>query len=97
MEGAWIWTQIKRAKAKALFRRGNIALHATSLPERELAVCNTIDLFLRGQNRFWSKDIWVRPMSSSATSTSMQSVSFARGGRFHTDKKENQIFLIYNI
>jgi hypothetical protein len=34
-------------------------------------------------------------MSSSATSKSRQSVSFARAGRFHTDKKENLIFLIY--
>jgi hypothetical protein len=50
MEGACLWTQIKRAKVKTLFRRGKIALHAISLPE--LAVCKTVDLFLEGQNRF---------------------------------------------
>jgi hypothetical protein len=32
-------------------------------------------IFLDGQNWFLSKDIWVRPMSSSATSTSGQSLS----------------------
>jgi hypothetical protein len=34
-----------------------------------------IDLFLDGHNHFFTKDILVRPMSNSATSTSSQSVS----------------------
>jgi hypothetical protein len=42
--------QIKRAKGKKLFRRGNIALHAISL-----TVCKTIDPFQEGQNRFFVK------------------------------------------
>ena len=40
----------------------------------ELIVKKTIDLFLDGQNQFLAKEIRVRPMSSSATSTSSQSV-----------------------
>jgi hypothetical protein len=36
----------------------------------ELTVKKTIDLFLDGQNQFLRKEIWVRPMSSSATSAS---------------------------
>ncbi len=35
----------------------------------ELAVEKTIDLFLERQNWFLSKEIWVRPMSSSTAST----------------------------
>ncbi len=40
----------------------------------ELLVEKSIDLFLDGQNQFLTKEIRVRPMSSSATSTSSQSV-----------------------
>ncbi len=41
----------------------------------ELEVQKTIDLLLEGQDWFLSKEIWARPMSSSATSTSSQSLS----------------------
>ena len=41
----------------------------------ELAVKKTIDLFIEGQNWFFSIELLVRPMSSSVTSTSGQSVS----------------------
>jgi hypothetical protein len=40
-----------------------------------VAVQKTADLFLDGQNQFLTKEIWVRPMSISATSTNSQSVS----------------------
>ncbi len=42
-----------------------------------------IELFIEGQNRFFTKEMWVRPMSSSATSTSGQSVSCM--GRYEVD------------
>ncbi len=42
-----------------------------------------IELFLEGQNRFFTKEMWVRPMSSSSTSTSGQSVSCM--GRYEVD------------
>jgi hypothetical protein len=43
--------------------------------ESDWEVWNLVRLFLEGQNWFSSKEIWVRPISSSATSTSGQSGS----------------------
>jgi hypothetical protein len=56
-------------------REGTVLL-CTRVPSlnTELIVEKTIDLFLDGQNQFLAKEIRVRPMSSSATSTSSQSV-----------------------
>jgi hypothetical protein len=52
----------------------------------------TTDLFLEGQNWFLSKEMWVRLMSSSATSTSGQSGN-AWEGRFHP----NQLKLLLDL
>jgi hypothetical protein len=54
----------------------HVHLDIRRLLARPKIVQKRIDLFLDGQNRLlMTKEIWVRPMSSSATSTSSQSVS----------------------
>jgi hypothetical protein len=39
-----------------------------------MVACRTTNIFLEGQNRFLLKEIWVRPMNSSATSRSRKTV-----------------------
>ncbi len=49
--------------------------------------------FLDGQNQFLTKEIWVRPMSSSATSTGSQSESCGWGDRSHPDQSKTSFTL----